>query len=168
MKKITLLILVIFLSFLSRAQHTNLSFDEMTFGVKFNNITLEKISETEGNLIQMRTLFGSSVQETPNNSGPFLGKNIFNEDIYFHFEDETDTGSNFNLSYIVVKSSSILVNVKNLSIKIGNDKSKFGGFPFSSTSNSFNFIDQETGSAVLSFKIDSTTNKVSEITFNIF
>ena len=95
--------------------------------------------------------------------GIYIGKNIFNTNLYFHFEDETDTGNNYDLTYIRVKNSSVIVNVKGLSVKIGDHKSKFMGFKLNSN-NKYNFTDKDTGSTSLFFKIDKN-DKVSEIKY---
>ena len=115
-----------------------------------------------GDLTKMRDLFGNSIEEKPNNTGPFLGKDISNRSLYFHFEDETDTGNNYDLTYIKVKSNYATVNVKGLSIKLWDDKSKFKDFLFNAEDSSYNFTDADTGSVGLSFKI-SKQNTVSEI-----
>ena len=61
------------------------------------------------------------------------------------------------------------MNVKGLSVKIGDHKSKFRDFIFNTykEDNSFNFTDKDTGSISLSFKIDKD-DKVSEIKYISF
>ena len=117
---------------------------------------------SSGDLTKMREYFGNSIQERPNDTAPFLAKFLWNNNISFGFEDETDSGNNYDLTYIKVKNSSVIVNVKGLSIKIGDDKSKFGNYLFNSTDSSYNFTDADTGSVGLHFKINNF-NKVSKI-----
>ena len=116
----------------------------------------------------MKLLFGNDIQERPNDTAPFLAKFIWNTNLSFGFEDETDTGNNYDLTYIDVKNNSVIVNVKGLSIKLGDDKSKFGNILLNSNTNSYVFTDQDTGSVSLSFKVDSLTNKVIEINYISF
>ena len=131
--------------------------------IVIHNVPLGNIMTASGDLTKMKTFFGSDIQETPNNTGIYIGKNIFNTNLYFHFEDETDTGNNYDLTYIRVKNSSVIVNVKGLSVKIGDHKSKFMGFKLNSN-NKYNFTDKDTASTSLFFKIDKN-DKVSEIKY---
>lgn len=162
MKKIIITAVILFSSLCCKAQLNNLNDTELFDGIKFNNVSLGDIMVASGDLTKMRDLFGNSIEEKPNNTGPFLGKDISNRSLYFHFEDETDTGNNYDLTYIKVKSNYVTVNVKGLSIKKGDDKSKFKDFLFNAGDSSYNFTDADTGSVGLSFKI-SKHNTVSEI-----
>ena len=150
------------LSFSCKAQLNNLTDTELFEGIRFNNVSLGAIMVASGDLTKMRALFGDSIQEIPNDSAPFLAKSLYNDNFSFGFEDETDTGNNYDLAYIYIKNSSVTVTVKGLSIKIGDDKSKFGNLLFNSKYKRYNFTDQDTGSVGLSFQIDSS-NKVSDI-----
>ena len=170
MKNIILTIVILFTGISCEAQFNYLNNDTELFdGIKFNNVSLGDIMIASGDLTKMKAFFGSDIQETPNNTGIYIGKNIFNTNLYFHFEDETNTGNNYDLTYIRVKNSSVIVNVKGLSVKIGDHKSKFRGFIFNTykEDNSFNFTDKDTGSISLSFKIDKD-DKVSEIEYISF
>lgn len=163
MKNIILTIVILFAGISCEAQFNYLNTTEVFDGVKFNNISLGNIMTSSGDLTKMKTFFGSDTQERPNNTAPFLAKFIINKNISFGFEDETDTGNNYNLTYIRVKNSSVIVNVKGLSVKIGDHKRKFKGFKLNSN-NKYNFTDKETGSTSLFFKIDKH-DKVSEIKY---
>jgi len=169
MKNIILTIVILFAGISCEAQFNYLNSTEVFDGIKFNNVSLGDIMIASGDLTKMKAFFGSDIQETPNNTGIYIGKNIFNTNLYFHFEDETNTGNNYDLTYIRVKNSSVIVNVKGLSVKIGDHKSKFRGFIFNTykEDNSFNFTDKDTGSISLSFKIDKD-DKVSEIKYISF
>ena len=162
MKKIILTTVVLFSITCSRAQLNNLNDSELFDGIKFNNVSLGDIMVASGDLTKMRNYFGNDMQERPNNTGPFIGKDIYNARLYFNFEDETDNGNDYDLTYIKVKSNIVTVNVKGLSIKIGDDKSKFKDFLFNTKDSSYNFTDADTGSVGLSFKI-SKHNTVSAI-----
>ena len=162
MKKIILTTVVLFSITCSRAQLNNLNDSELFDGIKFNNVSLGDIMVASGDLTKMRSYFGNSIQERPNNTAPFLAKFLWNNHLSFGFEDETDTGNDYDLTYIKVKSNIVTVNVKGLSIKIGDDKSKFKGFLFNAKDSSYNFTDRDTGSVGLSFKIGKH-NTVSEI-----
>lgn len=168
MKKIILTTIIILITLSCRAQLNNLNDSELFDGVKFNNVSLGSIMLSKGDLTQMKLLFGNDIQERPNDTAPFLAKFIWNTNLSFGFEDETDTGNNYDLTYIDVKNNSVIVNVKGLSIKLGDDKSKFGNILLNSNTNSYVFTDQDTGSVSLSFKVDSLTNKVIEINYISF
>ena len=168
MKKNILIIVILLLSQRSFAQHMNLNNSELLDGIKFNNVTLGDIMETKGDLSQMKSLFGNDIAEKQNFSAPYLAKDLYNDKISFGFEDDSETGNDYYLAFIDVLNTSVIVSVKNLSIRIGDDKSKFGKMLMNQKSSSFNFLDIETGSASLSFKIDQTTNKVTDIKFILF
>jgi len=163
MKNIILTIVILFAGISCEAQFNYLNETEVFDGIKFNNISLGNIMTSSGDLTKMKTFFGSDIQETPNNTGIYIGKELSNDNIVFSFEDETDTGNNYNLTTIIVLDSSVIVNVKGLSVKIGDHKRKFRGFKLNSN-NKYNFTDKETGSTSLFFKIDKN-NKVSEIEY---
>ena len=163
MKQILIILIInLLLPISCKAQLNNINNDEFGESIKFNNVTLGEIMVASGDLNKMKTFFGNDIQETPNNTGFYIGKNIFDTNLYFHFEDETDTGNNYDLTYIEVKNSSVTVNIKRLSIKIGDDKRKFNNYLFNSDDSSYNFTDADTGSVGLSFKINNL-NKVSGI-----
>jgi hypothetical protein len=169
MKTIFIILSFLTLAFTCKAQHNNIANTEYSDVIKFNNVSLRSIRATKGNLTQMRSLFGNDIQEELNYTGVYITKYLWNENIMFGFEDETDTGNEYYLISITVENPSVVVNVKNLSIRIGDDKSKFGrAAVFHSSSSSYNFIDADTGSASLSFRIDPLTNKVIEIKFILF
>ena len=166
MKNIILTIVILFAGISCKAQFNYLNSTEVFDGIKFNNISLGNIMTASGDLTKMKTFFGSDIQETPNNTGIYIGKELSNDNIVFSFEDETDTGNNYDLTSIIVLDSSVTVNVKGLSVKIGDRKSKFMGFKLNSNNN-YNFTDKETGSTSLFFKIDKN-DKVSEIEYISF
>ncbi|QMU64764.1 MAG: hypothetical protein GKR88_11010 [Flavobacteriaceae bacterium] len=168
MKKILITTLFFIIIFSCKIQLNNLNDTELFDGIKFNNVSLRSIMDSKGDVTQMRALFGNDIQQEDNNSGPFIGKDIFNSKFYFHYEDETDTGQDFDLTYIKVKNSSVIVNIRGLSIKIGDDRSKFGSLLFNTRFNGYVFTDQDTGSVSLSFQIDNDTNKVTEIKFTAY
>jgi hypothetical protein len=170
MKNIILTIVFLFAAISCKAQLNYLNNDTELFdGIKFNNVSLGDIMIASGDLTKMKTFFGSDIQETPNNTGIYIGKELSNNNIVFSFEDETDTGNNYDLTSIIVLNSLVIVNVKGLSVKIGDHKSKFNNFIFNTykEDNSFNFTDKETTSVGLSFKIDNN-DKVSEINLTCF
>ena len=168
MRKIFLTFSVLIAFFVGYGQNTMLTYSELYDGIKFNNVTLRSIFATKGDLAQMQALFGNGIQERPNNTGPFPGKELYNDNINFLFEDESGTGDDYTLTMIEVTNSNIVTKVKGLSIRIGVDKSKFGNIIMNAKSRSYNFVDADTGTASLSFYIDPRTNKVRAIEFILF
>ena len=162
MKKIIITAVILFSSLCCKAQLNYINNDEFGKTIKFNNVSLGDIMVASGDLTKMRNYFGNSIEERPNIPAPFLAKFLWNNQLSFGFEDETDTGNNYDLTYIKVKSNYVTVNVKGLSIKLWDDKSKFKDFLFNAEDSSYNFTDADTGSVGLSFKI-SKHNTVSEI-----
>lgn len=164
---ISFIIILLFHS--SLAQNTSLDNETELFdGIKFDNVDLGDIMITKGDLTQMRSLFGNSIVEEQNETAPFLAKDLYNDKLFFGFEDDTETGKDYYLAFIKVNSPSVVVKVKNLTISLGDDKTKFDLYPYNQNSKSFNFVDKDTGSASLSFEIDENTNKVSAIKFILF
>ena len=155
-------IIVLFATTSTKAQLNNINNNEFGKTIKFNNVSLGDIMGTKGDLTKMRNYFGNSIQERPNTTAPFLAKFLWNNHLSFGFEDESDTGKNYDLSYIDVYTNYVVVNVKGLSIKLGDDKNKFKGFLFNAKDSSYNFTDRDTGSVGLSFKINKY-DKVSAI-----
>ena len=168
MKKISFICLLIICSITLSAQLNNLNDTELFNGIKFNQVTLGEIMRSNGEIVEIKSFFGNDIQEAPNNTGPYLAKEFSNNDIYLHFEDETDTGSDYSLTYISVKSNDIIVEVKGISLKLGDSKNKLSNYQFNTNSQSYVFTDQETGSLSLSFKIDDATNKISKIDFKVY
>ena len=78
MKNIILTIVILFAGISCKAQFNYLNSTEVFDGIKFNNVPLGNIMTASGDLTKMKTFFGSDIQETPNNTGIYIGKNIFN------------------------------------------------------------------------------------------
>jgi len=169
MKKIFTILTILTVAFTCKAQHTNLTDTELFDGIKFDNISLGAIMRTQGDLTKIKVLFKEDFEEEEgNNVSIIMDKYISNKNYYFGFEDDTNTGNEYYLMLITVLDPSVVVNVQNLSVSIGDHKRKFGNMLISSNSYSYNFLDADTGSAHLSFKIDRATNKVTAIKFVLY
>lgn len=162
MKQIIYYIALVFAFTHTNAQLNNLSKNELLDGIRFNDVSLGTIMETKGDIKKIRALFGSNMQELSNNTGIYIGKELYDNNMVLSFEDETGTGNDYNLTTIYVLNYFAVVKVKGLSIKKGDDKSKFKDFLFNAKDSSYNFTDRDTGSVGLSFKI-SKYGKVSAI-----
>ncbi len=163
MKQILIILIInLLLPISGKAQLNNLTDSELFEGIQFNNISLSKIMKSKGNLNKMKTFFGNDIEGVVNDTAPSLAKDFYNDNISLGFEDERDLGNNYDLARIYIRNSSITVKVKELVIKIGDDKRKFNNYLFNSNSSSYNFTDADTGSVGLSFKINNL-NKVSGI-----
>jgi formylmethanofuran dehydrogenase subunit D len=167
MKKIHLIITVIFISSYScKAQKNKLTRTEY-YNIKINNVTFQSLYDTNGDEASMKALFGSDLEFEANTTGPSLGRDFWNGSIYLNFEDDSDTGSYYVPTLINIKNSSVTITVKGISVKLGDDKSVFGSLFVFKSINSIIFV-SETGTSSLAFKIDPFTNKISKIEFNAF
>lgn len=150
------------------AQLNNLSDNELFESIKFNNVPLGEIMNSKGDLKILESSFRSAFNEKPNQTGVYLMKYIFNENISFGFEDETDTGTDYYLSSVRVKNQFISVSIKDIIVKLGDSKWKLSSFLYNTKYGGYVFTDADTGSVSLAFKIDKTTNTISEITYTNF
>ncbi len=147
-----------------KAQQNKLSDQELFEGIKFENVSLGKIMDTNGDLTLMKNLYGDSLVVKVDTSSPFLAKFISTDKISFGFEDESESGNDYNLAFIVVRSQEISVQVKDLNVRLGDDKSKFADLLFNQKFNGYIFTDNDTGTTSLSFELDDK-EKVSSIRF---
>ena len=81
MKQLTFITAMLLTSMVAHAQLNNLSNTELFDGIQFNNISLGRIMETKGDLTKIRSLFGNNMQEVSNNTGLFIGKELYNSNI---------------------------------------------------------------------------------------
>lgn len=148
------------------AQHNKLNDNELFKGIKFNDISLEKIMNTNGDYNKLKVLFSNNLIFKPNNTGFVSGKDFWSNDLYLNFEDERDNGS-YDLAYIEVTKPSAKVTVRGKTYNIGDDINKFLGLKIHTYKGEkiIIFTDGDTGSTSLSFNIDKITNKVSSIKF---
>lgn len=171
MKKIYLIIIIsLVFTFSCKAQLNELTQTEFN-NIKFNNVTLKSILDTNADLTKMRMLFGNTLLSQSNTTGPYLGRDFWNENIYFNYEENSDVSNDYNLTNIQIKSSFVNISVKGIIVKIGDNKSVFGNNVVINTNNGDNsivFIDSLTGAAALAFKIDKATNKVVSVEFNVY
>lgn len=155
------------ISYSGLAQNNTLSDSEFSNGIEFNGISLTTIMSSNANIRLIRSYFGNEILEQSNNSAPSLAKDFYSNDISIGFEDETNSGTNYQLRSIYILNSNLRVKVQDLSVKIGDDGSMFENFSFNTNTRSFVFIDESTGSASLSFEIDNT-NKVKGISLIVY
>lgn len=169
MKYIYITITILLVSaFSCKAQLNELTETEF-YEIEINNISLRSIFDTNADLTQMRALFGSDLLYEFEND-ILITKEFWKPNLYY-FSFDSDIGSIYNLSYFKIRNFSINIKVKGITVRLGDDKSLFGNDIVINTNNGDNsivFIDQLTGSAALAFKIDKTTNKITEIEFNVY
>jgi len=164
MKIIDFLTLVLFLSVLScRAQINTLNDDEL-FEIKFNQFTLDDIMGIDGIDENAETLFGKgNFESEANTSGPDLGRDFWNEDITFGFEDSSNTGDYFYLLYLYVNHSNVQVTVKDVTVSIGDDIGAFQGYTINEQHNRVSFYDEDTATIGIVFSFNPSTRKITEI-----
>ena len=169
MKKIYVIITIVLISSYSCKAQTNQLTETEFDNIKINNITLRNIINTKGNETKIKTLLGSNIISQSNTTGPSIGKDFWNDAVYLNFEDESNTGSQYNLTNIQIKNSSMNINIKGITAKLGDNVNIFGNGIVLNTNkgdNSVVFISELSSS--IAFKIDKITNKIIEIVFNSF
>ena len=165
MKKIHLIISVIFInSYSCKAQKNKLTRTEY-YNIKINNVTFQSLYDTNGDEASMKALFGSDLEFEFKND-ILISKGFWKPELY-SFLFCSDTGSYYVPTLINIKNSSVTITVKGISVKLGDDKSVFGSLFVFKSINSIIFVD-DTGTSSLAFKIDPFTNKISKIEFNAF
>ena len=165
MKKIYLIITVIFVSSYScKAQKNKLTRTEY-YNIKINDVTFQSLYDTNGNEARMKALFGSDLLYHYEND-ILIRKEFWNTGVYY-FNFNSDEGDYYVPTSINIESSSTTVTVKGITVKLGDDKSVFGSLFVLKSINSIIFVD-DTGTSSLAFKIDRSTNKISKIEFNAF
>jgi hypothetical protein len=168
MKKIYLIITIVLVSSYScKAQFNKLSRTEY-YNIRINDVTFQSLYDTNADTVMMKALFGSSLEFEANTTGPFLGRDFRNNTVYLSFEDDSDTGNEYYLTNIQIETSLATVNVKGINVKLGDHKSVFGSLLLNLNTNSIIFIDEETGTSSLAFKINPITNKITNIEFNAY
>ena len=157
-------ILISSVAFSHKAHLNTLNKKELMKGVRFNNISLEDIRNSSGDLKIIRRFFGNDMVEKRCYATSFLAKKFYNRDISLGFEDDTNTGNYYDLKTIYVLTSLITVRIKRLFINIGNHKNNFGSLKFHSIDRAYHFTDKQTRRERLSFIINPS-NYVSTIEF---
>ena len=102
MKKLQIIIIVMFLATTSsKAQLNELTNNEL-YQIKINNVSLGEIEEANADLSKMNTLFNINFR-SKNYDLPQLGKEFWNKDLLIRLEDTTNEGKSYSLSYIEIK-----------------------------------------------------------------
>lgn len=164
MKIIDSLTLVLLLLALScRAQINTLNTDELA-NISFNDIKLTQIRRIRGIDQNAEALFGKGKFESEaNTSGPDLGRDFWNEDITFGFEDSSNTGEYFYLLYLYVNHSNVQVTVKDVTVSIGDNIDAFQGYNISENNHWVVFADEDTSTIDITFIFNPSTRKITEI-----
>ena len=133
-------------------------------------MSLIDIFQSLGDINQMNSLFENDLTHAANNTGFDPGRDFWLKDkLYINFENES--GNQYDLSYIDILSSSISVTVKGIEVRLGDHINIFGNnieiieYPDEKI---VNFTDEGTGTSSLAFHINPTTNRITEITFNVY
>lgn len=167
MKKHYLAISMIIFTCLVQAQLNTLTSSEFN-NITINNISFSNINVTNGNLNKMKVLFGNNLSHKEEND-ILIYKEFWTND--FDITMNSDLDDNYYLSYLKIYNNSVKIVVKGIEIRLGYDKSVFGDNFKINTNNGDNsvvFVDDLTGAATLAFKIDKSTNKITDIELNVF
>lgn len=164
--RVNTLVLTMLISYYScKAQLNELTQTEYQ-NIKINDVTFQEIYDTNADLTKMKDLFGSNLHYEFEND-ILIRKEFWIPDLYY-FNFNSDEGNYYFPTIIKIRSSLVTVTVKDITVKLGDNKSKFGSLLMNNNSNSIVFTDQDTGSVSLAFKIDESTNRIIEIEFNAY
>ena len=168
MKKIYLITIIsLVFTYSCKAQLNELTQTEFN-NIKFNNVTLKSIIDTNADLTKMKMLFGNDLLYKEVND-ILIYKQYWNDNLDINFN--SDTNNNYHLSDINVYNPLVNITVKGIIVKIGDNKSVFGNnvvINVNKGDNSIVFIDALTDAATLAFKIDKATNKIVSIELNVY
>lgn len=164
MKIINYLILVFLLwTFSCTAQINTVNIEELA-NISFNDIKLTQIRSIRGIDENAEALFGKgNFESKANTSGPDLGRDFWNEDITFGFEDSSNSGNYFYLLYLYVNHSNVQVTVKDVTVSIGDDIDAFQGYNISENNHWVVFADEDTSTIDITFIFNPSTRKITEI-----
>jgi len=168
MRKIYLVITILFIcTFYSHAQLNQLSNTEFN-QIKINGVSFESISSSEANLSTLRALLGYDLNSAMNETAPFLAKAFWNSNIQFEFEDDSDTGNSYYLTYIDAINSSARFTVKGKTVGMGDHISNLGGNLLTNTTDKGKtrivFV-EETGTATFTFYYSPVSGIISKMGF---
>lgn len=165
MKKIYVIITIVFLSSYScKAQVNKLTRTEY-YNIRINDVTFQSIYDTNGDEASMKALFRSDLEFEFEND-ILISKQFWNNNFTINFD--SDEGNYYFITFINIHSYSSTVTVKGITVKLGDDKSIFGSLLVNTNTNSIIFVDEETGTSSLAFRINPATNKIIKIDFNSF
>jgi hypothetical protein len=121
-----ILIILAFIVFsCSQAQQVNYLDDYQYSQIQINNKKLTDIRNTKGSFSGMKSIFGSSfiLEEK---TEPNLGREIFDNNLSFYFEDNTGLGTNYELLNIAFRTSIPKIRILDKSVGIGDNMNVFG------------------------------------------
>lgn len=166
MKKIYVIITIVFLSSYScKAQVNKLTRTEY-YNIRINDVTFQSIYDTNGDEASMKALFGSDLEFEFEND-ILISKGFWKPELY-SFLFSSDEGNYYVPISVSIFNSSVTTTIKGIAVKLGDDKSIFGSLLLNTNTNSIIFVDEETGTSSLAFRINPATNKIIKIDFNSF
>ena len=128
MKKINLLmlILIVLSSYNSPAQNVNILTESEYSNILINDVNWNQIKETQGNLFELKTYFEITESSINAKTEPSLAKEIKIANFYFHFEDRSGVGNNYELTDFSIMNNQGSITVKGKMITIGDNINKLG------------------------------------------
>jgi|TARA_B110000908_G_scaffold58037_1_gene70692 hypothetical protein len=166
MKKVYLIITIILISSYSCIAQLNKLTRTEYYNIKINDIIFQRIYDTNGDETKMKNLFGSDLLYHYEND-ILISKGFWKPGLY-SFLFNSDEGNYYVPTSICIFNSSATVTVKGINVKLGDNKSVFGSLLLNRNTNSIIFIDEETGTSSLAFKISPLTDKIIKIEFNAY
>jgi hypothetical protein len=136
--------------------------------IAINGIKRTDIEAVQGNVSQMKNLFGNDLititSSDPNLSIDFKSTN---KGVYFSFEDGSDTGNNYELTYYTIFSEQSTLTVKGKTVKIGDNISLLGDVNINNNNGTISFITLNE-SSYIEIKFDKTNKTITRITYEVF
>lgn len=131
--------------------------------IKINNISIVTIINTHGNHTLLKTLFGNELQYKEYDL-PVLGRDIWNDNITISFQDD-----DYTLNFMSLRNSTT-VTILGRTAKLGDNVNILGNVVINTNEGDYSvvFVDKDTFTATLAFKINPATKIIEEITYTLF
>lgn len=131
--------------------------------MKINGISFAKINSTEGDIIQMKALFGNNMT-IKTGIEPSLSIDFSDNNKGFYFSFEENGPDDYTLNYFTISNKNTNFTILDKTVTIGSDISELGDVKIDSRESDISFGDNYS-SSVLIIKFDPSTKKITEIEY---
>ena len=168
MKTIQYLTILFTIIFINCTQSQNINFLSNTEynNIKVNGINWIQINDTQGNITEMKSLFGNDLI-IQTDTEPSLIIDFWNniKGFYFSFEDYSDTGTKYSLVDFEVTNSTSNITIKNTIITVGDNISILGNIHVNQSGKDVTYgtrFSEDT----FTIEFDTTSHKITKISYN--